>query len=199
MDEVTSLFGEAGFRLTKWIPDEKRARPNLDLDLDDLPIERTLGVQWDVEKDVFLFKVLEPNQPLYDPMGFVCPIVLEAKKILQKLWKLNLGWDDEISEDLQCHWNKWKNESQVQIPRCHLADQTEVLDVSLHLFSDASEDGYGMCSYLRFFHASGAIKCSFLVGKSWSSPVRPISIPRLELQAATLSVKMINGDIVQDE
>ena len=64
VDEVTSLFGEAGFRLTKWIPDEKRARPNLDLDLDDLPIERTLGVQWDVEKDVFLFKVLEPNQPL---------------------------------------------------------------------------------------------------------------------------------------
>ena len=188
------------------IPDEKRARPNLDLDLDDLPVERTLGVQWDVERDVFLFKALEPNQPLtkrgslsavsalYDPMGFVCPIVLKAKKILQKLWKPNLGWDDEIPEDLQCHWNKWKNElpalSQVQIPRCHFADQTEVLDVSLHLFSDASEDAYGMCSYLRFVHASGAMKCSFLVGKFRSSPMRLISIPRLELQAATLSVKM---------
>ena len=215
VDEVTSLFGEVGFRLTKWmsnspdvlsvIPDEKRARPNLDVDLDDLPVERTLGVKWDVERDVFLFKVLEPNQPLTkrgillavsslcDPMGFVCPIVLEAK-ILQKLWKLNLGWDDEIPEDLQCHWNKWKNElpalSQVQIPRCHLADQTEVLDISLHLFSHASQDGYGMCSYLRFVHASGAIKCSFLFGKSRSSPVRQISIPRLELQPATLSVKM---------
>ena len=134
------------------IPEEERARPNLDLDLDDFPVERTLGVQWAEEKDVFLFKVLEPNQPLtkrgilsavsslYDPMGFVCPIVLEAKKILQKLWKLNLGWDDEIPEDLQCHWDKWKNElpvsSQVQIPRCHLADQTEVLNVSLHLFTD---------------------------------------------------------------
>ena len=59
-------------------------------------------------------KVLEPNQPLtkhgilsavsslYDPMGVVCPIVLEAKKVLQKLWKLNLGWDNEIPEDLQC-------------------------------------------------------------------------------------------------
>ncbi|XP_068756313.1 uncharacterized protein [Montipora capricornis] len=47
-----------------------------------------------------------------------------------------------------------------------------------------------MCSYLRFVHTSGAIKCSFLVGKSRSSPVRLISIPALELQAATLSVKM---------
>ena len=57
-------------------------------------------------------------------MGFVCPVTLEAKKILQKLWKLNLGWDDEIPEDLQNHWNKWKSElsalSQIQIPRCHL-------------------------------------------------------------------------------
>ena len=111
-NEVTSLLAEAGFNLTKWmsnsrdvlsvIPEKERARPNLDLDLDSLPVERTLGVQWDVEKDVFLFTVHEPNQPptkrgklsavrsLYDPMGFVCPVVLEAKKILQKLWKLKL-------------------------------------------------------------------------------------------------------------
>ena len=58
VDEVTSLLGEAAFRLTKWmsnsrdvlsvIPEEERARPNLDLDLDDLPVERTLEVQWNV-------------------------------------------------------------------------------------------------------------------------------------------------------
>ena len=47
-----------------------------------------------------------------------------------------------------------------------------------------------MCSYLRFVHASGAIKCLFLVEKSRSLPMRPISIPRLERQAATLSVKI---------
>ena len=214
-EEVTCLLSDVGFRLTKWmsnnrevlskIPEEERARPTLDLDLENLPVERTLGVQWDVEKDVFLFKVREPHQPstkrgilsavssLYDPMGFVCPVVLEAKKILQKLWKLNLGWDDEIPEELHSRWNRWKCElsalSQIQVPRCHLVDST-ACDVSLHLFSDASEDGYGMCAYLRFVYASGTIRCSFLVGKSKSSPVRPISIPRLELQAATLSVKM---------
>ena len=53
-------------------------------------------MQWDVEKDAFLFKVCEPHQPptkrgilsavssLYDPLGFVCPVVLEAKKFLQR-------------------------------------------------------------------------------------------------------------------
>ena len=213
--EVTCLLSEVGFRLTKWmsnnrqvlskIPEEERAKPTLDLDLEKLPVERTLGVQWDVEKDVLLFKVREPHQQptkrgilsavssLYDPMGFVCPVVLEAKKILQRLWKLNLGWDDEIPEELQSRWNRWKCElsalSQIQVPRCHLVDSA-ACDVSLHLFSDASEDGYGMCAYLRFVYASGTIRCSFLVGRSKSSKVRPISIPRHELQAATLSVKM---------
>ena len=98
-----------------------------------------------------------------------------------------------IPEDLQSLWNRRKYKlavlSQGQVPRCHLIDNT-VVDISLHLFSDASEDGYGMCSYHRFVYACGTVKCSFLVGRSRSLPVRPISIPRLELQAETLSVKM---------
>ena len=100
--------------------------------------------------------LLSAVSSLYDPMGFVCPVVLEAKKILQRLWKLNLGWDDLIPEDLQSLWNEWKCKlavlSQVQVPRCHLIDST-VVDISLHLFSDASEDGYGMCLFLRFVYA----------------------------------------------
>ena len=173
--EVSCLLREAGFILTKWmsnsrevlsnIPEADGAKPTLDLDFENLPVERTLGVQWDVEKDAFLFKVREPHQPptkrgilsavssLYDPMGFVCLVVPEAKKILQRLWKLNLGWDDLIPEDLQSLWNE--------------------------LFSDASEDGYGLCSYLRHVYACRTVRCSFLVGRSRSSPVRPISIPGL--------------------
>ncbi|KAK3706241.1 hypothetical protein QZH41_008628, partial [Actinostola sp. cb2023] len=70
--EITTLLGESGFRLTKWmsnsrevlaaIPEGERAKPTLDLDLDNLPIQRILGVQWDVEKDAFLFMINEPQQ-----------------------------------------------------------------------------------------------------------------------------------------
>ena len=45
------------------IPGADCAKPTLDLDLEKLPIDRTLGVLWDVEKDAFLFKVCEPHQP----------------------------------------------------------------------------------------------------------------------------------------
>ena len=70
------------------------------------------------ERCFLIFKVREPHQPatkrgilsvvssLYDLMGFVYPVVLEAKKILQRPWRLNLGWDDLIPEDLQSLWNK---------------------------------------------------------------------------------------------
>jgi len=90
-----------------------------------------------------------------------------------------------VPEDLQSLWSTWKCKlallSQVQAPRCHLIDRT-VVDISLHLYSGASEDAYGMCSYLRLFFACGTARCSFLVGRLRSSLVRTISIPRLELR-----------------
>lgn len=45
------------------IPEAGLAKPTLDLDLENPPGERTLGVQCDVRKDAFLFKVCEPHQP----------------------------------------------------------------------------------------------------------------------------------------
>ena len=45
------------------IPEAVLGKPTLELDLENLPGERTLGVQCDVGKDAFLFKVREPHQP----------------------------------------------------------------------------------------------------------------------------------------
>ena len=74
------------------IPEEEWERPTLDLDLDNVPIERTLGVQWVIAKDVFLFKVCEPKQPptkrgilsavssLFDPIGFFVQLFWRLRK-----------------------------------------------------------------------------------------------------------------------
>ena len=179
------LLKRGGFHLTMWmsnsrevlatISEKERAKPNLNLDIEKLPFERALGVLWDVERDVFKFEVRKTDKPLtkrgilstvsslYDPMGFVCPVILEAKKIMQQLWKLQIGWDDPIPAEEQLHWERWKTElstlSQVEIPRCHQHSNEEVVEISLHHFSDASaEDGYGMCSYPRFVLTNGTIQ-----------------------------------------
>ena len=64
------------------------------------------------------------------------------------------------------------------------------MNVSLHHFSVASEFGYGQCSYIRLVNKTGGVHCSLLLGKSRTVPKKFVSMPRLELNAAVLSVKM---------
>ena len=65
-----------------------------------------------------------------------------------------------------------------------------IIDISIHHFSDASEHGYGQCSYIRYVNEDGLIHCSLLLGKSRVPPKKFILIPRLELTAVVLSVKV---------
>ena len=63
----------------------------------------------------------------------------------------------------------------------------EIKRSSIHHFSDASEGGYGQSSYLRLEDDQGKVHCVLLIAKSRVSPLKYISLPRLELIAATLS------------
>ena len=65
-----------------------------------------------------------------------------------------------------------------------------MITVELHHFSDASFLGYGQSSYLRLVDEQGQVYCSLVLGKARVTPLRQVSIPRLELTAAFLSVKI---------
>ena len=69
--------------------------------------------------------------------------------------------------------------------------------LELHHFSDAPQQAYGVVSYLRIENTHGQKHCSFLFAKSRLAPLKTISIPRLELSAATLAVKV--NRMIQDE
>ena len=99
---------KAGLRLHKFsshkkeviqaVAPEDRAKglQELDLACDPLPIERTLGIMWCAESDTFQFRIVIQDRPLtrrgilstvcsvYDPLGFVAPLILMGKQILQK-------------------------------------------------------------------------------------------------------------------
>ena len=62
--------------------------------------------------------------------------------------------------------------------------------MELHHFSDASQSGYGQCSYLRLTDDKGRIQCSLVMGKSRVTPLKPITVPRLELTAALVAAKV---------
>ena len=63
-----------------------------------------------------------------------------------------------------------------------------IADCLLNNFSDACQSAYGQCSYIRFVNDKAQIHCCLLIGKSRVTPLKFISIPRLELTAAVLSV-----------
>ena len=86
----------------------------------------------------------------------------------------------------------------MKVPRCLKPDEFGNLKrVELHHFSDASTDGYGQCSYLRLTNEMDKIHCSLVIAKSRVTPLKQVLIPRLELNAAVLSVKI--SATLQDE
>ena len=60
----------------------------------------------------------------------------------------------------------------------------------LHHFCDASMSAYGSVCYLHAVNTEGKIHCSLLLGKSRLAPIRQMTIPRLELSAAVIAVRM---------
>ena len=191
------------------IPEEDRASglKNVDIFSETLPVERTLGVLWSIESDTFQFRIVLHDKPLtrrgilstvssiYDPLGFIAPVILMGKQILQRMCKDNIGWDEFIPEDLRMKWESWRHNlfelESIRINRCLKPDNFgEVKTVEYHHFSDASTSGYGQCSYLRLINDKKQVHCSLLMGKARVSPLKSVTIPRLELTAALVSVKV---------
>ena len=73
----------------------------------------------------------------------------------------------------------------------------ELEKIEIHHFSDASSYAYGQCSTLRLVNTLGQVHCSLLIGKARVAPLKLVTIPRLELNAALLSVRM--GTFLKDE
>lgn len=217
--DLRAICTRGGFQLKKWIsnsrnvlaaiPEEERAVDvkELDLDHDTLPVERVLVVQWCVQSDAFKFKISIQERPLtrrgilsvvssiYDPLGVLVPVVLKAKLILQDLCRKGLGWDDVVPTPIALEWTNWIEELHLlqdfKISRClkpmHFGT---VASAQLHHFSDASEMGYGIATYLLLRNTDGKLCSTLVMGKARVAPLKPITIPRLELTAAVVAARM---------
>ena len=130
---------------------------------------------------------------IYDPIGLVSPFVLEGRKILQELCIQGADWDDAIPGELESRWRKFisliGNLSKLKIKRCLHSHRSDIKAIEFHHFSDASFKGYGQCSYARYVYQDDSVSCSLIIAKSRVSPLKPVTVPRLELTAAVLSVK----------
>ena len=202
------------------IPESERAKSVVNLDLEKLPTETGLGLKWNIEEDKFVWEVTEKmlqrviQEPvtrrgivsavysLFDPLGFIAKCAMKAKLLLQTLSRKRLGWDDTLEETDKEQWKGWLDDlpklHQIQVDRCFKPKGFgEIKEVELHLFSDASHQGYAAVAYLRLKDVTNQVHCAFVMGKARLAPIREISIPRLELTAAVISVRL--SKIIREE
>ena len=190
----------------------------VDLHNDELPGHKTLGIVWNPQTDEFMVKVKPFAHPftrrgllslatsIFDPLGIVTPFFLPLKLLIQHLTKMGLAWDAEIPEPDKTVCNKLiiilLNLNNIMIPHCFIPIQNvEIIKgAHLHVFADASVDGIGAVCYLRIFNENCCV-VSFVMGKSRLSPLKPMSIPRLELSAAVIVARLarfVNREIDLD-
>ena len=208
------MFNKASMNLRQWssnctsLNDQARS--------DDVyaePTVKVLGLTWNTETDTLtvpLTKLCEEirntnttkltkraalslSSKLFDPLGFIEPVNVKAKIMMQEAWKGNTNWDENIEDSLKEKWCKWLNELQhmiqLAIPRQYI--QESIDNIQLHIFCDSSQLAYGAVAYIRCETSNGT-KCAFLMSKSRVAPIKEQTLPRLELLGALLGAKLSN-------
>ncbi|XP_058817128.1 uncharacterized protein LOC131680430 [Topomyia yanbarensis] len=219
-NEFIQMMASGGFKLHKWAsnhPELLQSVPNADSEqiafFEDEKTTRTLGLTWQPRRDVFLTKLHEISfhsgpitkrsvysniAKLYDPLGLLGPVIFAAKVRLQKLWKLEVDWDEVLAETYAESWVTFRNQlvqmGEIAIQRGVLPSQPP-RQVELHGFCDASDLGYGACAYIRSIDDNGHYKVALLTSKSRIAPFKnaKLTIPRLELCGALVLVRLISN------
>ena len=138
-------------------------------------------------------KVLATTASIFDPLGLLSPAVIAYKIFLQKLWQDKLQWDELLPVHLQQEWNQLHQTipqlSQIKINRKVIC--STATNLQIHGFCDSSERAYGACLYIHSTDNRRTF-CELLCSMSKVAPLKQLTIPRLELCAATLLSKLYN-------
>lgn len=212
--EACSIFAKAGMTLTKWSSNSKDMMECFGSKTClNVGSAKVLGMKWEKEEDCFSFApfdvecqvesistkraVLSWIARLFDPLGFMSPFIMYVKILFQDTWKEGSGWDDILLDHLLYKFQRWFNSMSLfrtwSVKRCYTPGLSwKVLNgAELHAFGDASEKGYGACVYLRVPHPDGKICVSFVISRGRVSPIKSVTLPRLELLGALLCARLV--------
>lgn len=215
--QMIELMKKGQFELHKWcsnvpglLDDIDESKQEVKKEIADTKSVKALGNLWDTENDSFIFdvnkdilvekdfnkrNVLSDVAKYYDPLGATEPMKLVAKIFMQHLWQKEYGWDDRLDENDIKFWMKYRDELKdlkpLKLERFLLKD-SDVKDLQIHGFSDASSMGYGACIYVRAINDSGNVVIGLLCSKSRVAPLVSHTIPRLELMGANLLAHLMN-------
>ncbi|XP_011306367.1 uncharacterized protein [Fopius arisanus] len=182
---------------------------NKHLQLNNNQTLKALGVSWNSQSDQISYSVkpiinsstvtkrtiLSHVAALFDPLGLLGPMILLAKSLIQKLYAENLESDESVPTIIHTLWCNFCEElpqmNTLQFSRNVLVP--DATSIQLHGFCDARERGYGACIYVRCSNNNGDIQSALLCSRSRVSPLKTVSIPRLELCGAHTLVQLLRA------
>jgi hypothetical protein len=212
--DIISLFSLAGFKWHKWCANDPRILENIDEKLREKFVQineedtvKALGMRWIPIEDCFIFSiegidrschtkrtVLSDLSKLFDPIGFIGPVLVRAKLFMQHLWIQKVEWDEPLNEEDQQSWMNYCSQlqslNQLKIQRFNGKVPNPKL-LELHGFSDASSKAYGANIYLRVIDDKNNVSVKLIASKSRISPIKEQSIARMELCAALVLARLI--------
>ncbi|KAG7307103.1 hypothetical protein JYU34_007243 [Plutella xylostella] len=166
-----------------------------------------LGITWAPNTDTLKFSInintdttqttkrniLSNTCKIFDPLGLLSASTITLKILLQTLWQLKLEWDTPVPKNIEKTWKNLISQLNilltVSVPRFTLCTSPVVTE--LHCFVDASQNAYAACVYLRTVNDCNTVTISLLCSKTRVSPLKTVTIPRLELCAALLGARLV--------
>ncbi|XP_070066932.1 uncharacterized protein [Drosophila virilis] len=171
-ETVKRIHASGGFLMRRWTSNSKQVIQALEDDCEELDKrisaqdeaqEKVLGLWWLPGHDLLTF-VVTPN--LLAKASKERPTKRRVLSIiLENIWRSDIGWDDDLTNEDEADWQHWldlvSNLNAVHIPRC-----------------------------MKWAELDGQVHCSLVASKTRVAPLKPVSIPRMELMAAVLGLRL---------
>ena len=166
-EEAKKIFHQGGFTLHKWHcsvasleepenndSEQTYAKESLGTKTGEAKI---LGLKWNKLKDTLAVDftnckatqeytkrgILRAMAKVYDPLGLVSPVMLEAKHLYRIVCEKNLPWDAHLEKEMEFTWHQWQKKlpDEITVPRSIVSLQLPLTELKLHGFGDASRKG----------------------------------------------------------
>ena len=202
--EISHVLTQGGFSLRKFRSNSAKVLKEIPSDLvEPMPKKelvdchsgaypKALGVRWDSEKATMSVEIhcqgkftptkrgiLSDISKTFDVLGWITPVILPMKILMQQMWDPEVKWDDPLPEDLRVKHQNWRDElpllDEIELGRCYYLPEKTV-EIQMHGFSDASEQAFAAVIYLRATYRNSPPTVKLVVAKSRVAPKKRTEI-----------------------
>ena len=213
--KVRDILIKGGFKLTKWITSDEEVKSHIPETDRSKKVVKTfeaepqsssiLGLNWNMDTDSLLVCrgteqevpakitqriVLSFVSAVFDPLGICSPFTIRMRFLLKSIWAaMGQACDKELSAEHSKLFSDWCSELReirtMSINRLYF--ENGCTNLRLHIFTDASEEAMCVVAYRQ---DEATLKLTYVIGKCRVAPIRHMTVPKLELQAAVYGVRL---------